>query len=67
MTPDSEKACFKALVALQNRDYATASSYFKTAQNLVAKNADLRILSEATEILLAVKDELRELEMVKES
>ena len=67
MTPESEKACYKALVALQNRDFATAMSYFRAAQNLVAKNADLRILSEATEMLLAVKDELRELEMVKES
>ncbi len=67
MSPDSEKAYYKALLALQNRDFATASSYFKAAQNLVAENADLRILSEATEILLAVKDELRELELVKES
>ena len=67
MTINTEKAYYKALLALQNRDYATAAGYFKSAENMVAENADLRILSEATEMLLAVKDELRELRIVKES
>jgi len=65
MLPDNEKSYYKALVALQNEDYLTASAYFKNAENLVAEDDDLRILHEATELLVAVKDEIAELENSK--
>ncbi|UCD16525.1 MAG: hypothetical protein JSV44_08645 [Candidatus Zixiibacteriota bacterium] len=62
MLPDTEKTYYKALVALQNRDYVTASGYFRSAENLIAEDDDLRILKEATALLVAVKNEILELE-----
>jgi hypothetical protein len=63
MLPEQEKAYMMALVALQKKNYAAASGYFKTAENLVADNAEIRILSEANEILLAVREEIAETEV----
>lgn len=65
MLPDIEKSYYKALVALQNDDYVTASGYFKNAENLVAEDDDLRILREATDLLVAVRNEIAELEKSK--
>ncbi len=64
MLPEPEKAYLKALVALQNKNYAAASGYFKIAENLVADNAEIRILAEATDTILAVHDEIAETENV---
>jgi hypothetical protein len=57
-----EKAYFQALQALCDRDFNAASGFFKLAENQFAENLEFRILSEATDLLLAVKEEIGELE-----
>jgi len=57
-----EQAYYQALEALRNKDYRAASGFFKTAENQFADNLDFRILSEVTALLVAVKDEINEIE-----
>ena len=52
----------KALQALRNRDYQAASGFFKSAENQFADDLDFRILSEVTALLVAVKNEISEIE-----
>jgi hypothetical protein len=62
MLSNAEKAYMRALLALKKRDYATASGFFRSAENQFAESADFRILKETTELLLAVKEDIFELE-----
>jgi outer membrane protein assembly factor BamD (BamD/ComL family) len=62
MSSNSNKIYDKALEALRNKEYAPASEIFKTAENQFADNIDFRILKEVTALLLAVKDEIYEIE-----
>ena len=62
MLSDSEKAFSRALTALKNKDYREAAGFFKMAEIKFAENEEFRILFESTELLLAVKDEIFELE-----
>jgi hypothetical protein len=62
MLPDSEKAYYRALLALKNKEYREASGFFRMAENQFTNDPDFRILKEATALLLAVKDEIFELE-----
>nr|MBN2278605.1 hypothetical protein [candidate division Zixibacteria bacterium] len=59
---DAEKAYFRGLQALKERQYRAAAGFFKSAENQLADNLELRILKETTELLLAVKDEIFETE-----
>ncbi len=58
----SENFYRRALEALRDKDYQAASGFFKSAENQFADNLDFRILSEVTALLLAVKDEITEIE-----
>lgn len=62
MLSDSEKAVFKGLMALKNKDYPSASGFFRTAENQFADSIEFLILKETTDLLLAVKEEIVELE-----
>lgn len=62
MLNDAEKAYYRALQALKEKDYRAAAGFLKTTENQFAERPELRILSEATELLLAAKDEIYELE-----
>jgi len=62
MLNESEKASYRALLALKDRDYRAAAGFFKAAENQFTDNPELHILKEATELLLAVKDEIFEIE-----
>jgi len=62
MLSDAEKAYYRALQALQDRQYRAAAGFFKSAENQFAENPELRILKETTELLLTVKDEIFETE-----
>jgi len=62
MLNDTAKAYYRALQALREKDYRAAAGFLKTAENQFADRPELRILREATELLLAVKDEIFELE-----
>ncbi len=57
-----EESYNKALQALRNRDYQAASGFFKSAENQFANDLDFRILSEVTALLVAVKNEISEIE-----
>jgi hypothetical protein len=59
---NSEESYNKALTALRNKDYKAASGFFKFVENQFADNLDLRILSEVTALLMAVKNEINEIE-----
>jgi len=58
----AENAYGHALEALSVRDYAIASGFLKSAEKEFAGDADFRILFESVRLLLAVKEELFELE-----
>lgn len=62
MLSNAEKAYMRALLALKKQDYASASGFFRSAKNQFAESADFRILKETTELLLAVKEDIFELE-----
>ena len=50
------------LRALKDRDFKGAQELFKMAEKEFAENRDLRILSEAVQLLLAVKADLAAIE-----
>jgi hypothetical protein len=62
MLNNVDKAYFRALQALRDKDYRAAAGFLKSAENQFADKPELRILREMTELLLAVKDEIFELE-----
>jgi hypothetical protein len=62
---NASKAYYQALVALKNYDYTAASAFFKSAENQFADSLEFRILKETTDLLLAVKEEISELELEK--
>ena len=62
MLSESEKAYSRALTALKSKDFRGAAGFFKTAEIQFAGSEEFRILFESTELLLAVKDEIYELE-----
>ncbi|MFH2037488.1 MAG: hypothetical protein ABIJ45_13885 [Candidatus Zixiibacteriota bacterium] len=64
---DLNKKYFQALIALKNKDYSAAVGFFKAAENQFADSLEFRILQETTELLLAVKNEIIELETEKVS
>ncbi len=57
-----EKSYSRALEALRNKNYRAASGFFKSVENQFADNLDFRILNEVTALLIAVKDEINEIE-----
>ncbi len=62
MLVDSEKAYCQALVALKKRDYQTAVAKFAKASAGVgtfSANEEFDLLYQTTQLLLAVKQELR--------
>ena len=62
MLSDADKAYYRALQALRDKDYRAAAGFLKYAENQFADIPELRILRESTELLLSVKDEIYELE-----
>lgn len=62
MLSETDKAYFKAMKALKNNDYPAAVGFFRTVENQLEVAPELRILKEAAELLLAVKDEIFEIE-----
>jgi len=52
----------EALDALKRKDYRAASAFFKSAENQFADRLDFRILNEVTDLLIAVKEEIAEIE-----
>jgi len=65
MLNDAQKAYLKALTALSNKDFRAAAGYLRIARNQFESSPDFRILDETTELLLAVKEEIFELEEKK--
>ncbi|MEW6014137.1 MAG: hypothetical protein AB1690_02320 [Candidatus Zixiibacteriota bacterium] len=63
MLNEGVKAYLRALTALKEKDYRTGVGYLKIAQNQFDNSPDFRILKETTELLLAVKEEIFELEV----
>ena len=62
MLSDADKAYYRALQALRDKDYRAAAGFLKYAENQFADMPELCILRESTELLLSVKDEIYELE-----
>jgi len=62
MLSETEKAYFKGLMALKERDYSGAAGFFRFAENQFADSPEFRILKETTELLIAVKDEIFDIE-----
>ena len=58
MLSETEKAYFKALQALKEKDYSGAAGFFRFAENQFADAPEFRILKETTELLIAVKEEI---------
>ncbi len=65
MLTDARKAYSRALQALMDKDYRAASGFFRTAENQFAEDLDFRILMGVTDLLLAVKTEIFEIENEK--
>ncbi len=65
MLNPAEKAYLHALQSLKRRDYAQAAHYFNQAAPFFAENQEFILLRETTTLLVAVKEELRELETDK--
>ncbi len=59
MLVDSEKAYCRALLALKNRDYQTAVQKFAKASGHFGTNKEFDLFYQTTQLLLAVKQELR--------
>ncbi|MCP4704562.1 MAG: hypothetical protein GY865_08120 [candidate division Zixibacteria bacterium] len=62
MLSKEEKAYCSAMSALNAKEYATASVFFKDAEKQFAGNDDFSILFHTTDLLLAVKEEISTLE-----
>ena len=62
MLNKEEKAYCSAMSALKSEDYSTASVFFTDAEKQFAGNDDFSILQHTTDLLLAVKKEISDLE-----
>ncbi len=58
MTVETDLNYIEGLKALKNKDFEAALEYFKMSEKEFAENRDLRILSEAVELLLAVRNDI---------
>ena len=59
MIAQPEKAFIRALMALKDKDYGSASEYFDKAAPYFRGNKEFRLFRETNRLLLAVKKELR--------
>ncbi len=62
MLEPAEKAYFRALAALKDKDYETAAEQFEKAAQFFEQNEEFGIFRETTRLLAAVTEELRKLE-----
>lgn len=62
MQTDARKAYLVAIRSLKEKNYQAAFGFLKSAEIQFADDLDFRILRETTRLLLAVKDEISELE-----
>jgi len=62
MLTKEEKAYYQAIKALKEKNYTAASGFFRIAEKQFADREDFRILCETAGLLLAVKDEIYNLE-----
>ena len=62
MLEPAEKAYFRALTALKDKDYETAAEQFEKAALFFEQNEEFGIFRETTRLLVAVTKELRKLE-----
>jgi hypothetical protein len=62
MPTEPEKAYYKAIQSLTDKDYSAVLGFLKAAEIQFADDHDFRILKGTTRLLLAVKDEIHELE-----
>ena len=65
MLNPAEKAYLEALQSLKRNEYRRAAHYFDQAAPFFAENQEFILLRETTSLLVAVKEELRELETDK--
>ncbi len=65
MLNPAEKAYLEALQSLKRSEYRRAAHYFDQAAPFFAENQEFILLRETTSLLVAVKEELRELEADK--
>jgi|PlaIllAssembly_1097288.scaffolds.fasta_scaffold3786482_2 hypothetical protein len=65
MLNPAEKAYLEALQSLKRNEYRRAAHYFDQAAPFFAENQEFILLRETTSLLVAVKEELRELEADK--
>jgi outer membrane protein assembly factor BamD (BamD/ComL family) len=63
----SEKAYFQALQALKRGDYKAAVVSFDRAAGTYGTDRQFVLLAETTRLLLAVKDEIRQMEPAREA
>lgn len=62
MLSSGEKACFRALQALRDKEYRSAADQFDKAAVSFRGNEKINLLRETTKLLMAVKSEIRRLE-----
>jgi hypothetical protein len=62
MLKPAEKAYFKALTALKNKDYRTAAEQFDQAAPFFEKDSEFAVFWETTRLLIAVTEELKKFE-----
>ena len=62
MLNSSEKAYYRALLGLKNKDYGLAAEEFDRAEPYFRRDAEFSLLRETTRLLVTVKDELARLE-----
>lgn len=61
-----EKSYCRALEALRKKDYITADKEFKACRSLFADSTGIKIISEATRILVVLQEEKQKLEINEE-
>ena len=62
MLDQEEKAYCLALLALKDKDYPAASGHFNGVASHFKDNWEFNLLSQTTELLLAVKEERKKLD-----
>jgi hypothetical protein len=62
MLNPAEKAYFFALQSLKRKDYRRAAEFFDQAAPFFSENQEFTLLRETTSLLVAVREELQELE-----
>ena len=62
MLSKAEKSYCSAMTALKDKEYSTATVFFKDAEKQFAGNDDFCILQHTTDLLLAVREEISALE-----